>query len=175
MVAPTTSEAREALALDRSAHYFDVSVVVFYKRPILTIDTSERLVAARVISTGTGGGELLLTKLSNDGADDPYEELRYRPVGDGKWPSHHRVPRKPRCSSRSGIVSSRSTTNSAGLFKTPTHKGWLAFAVRIGHGVRTPESAWAYSPARSPCIPRPCGWKRWEHTSSRKWAVSSGQ
>lgn len=79
MVAPTTSEAREALALDPSAHYFDVSVIVFYKRPISNIETSERLTRGKVISRGTGGGEILIAKLQND-PGDPFEELK-----TGQW------------------------------------------------------------------------------------------
>lgn len=79
MVTPTQSEARQALALDPSAFYFDVSVVVFYKRPVNNIETSERLVHGTVVSTGTGGGEILLTKLQND-PGDPFEELK-----QGQW------------------------------------------------------------------------------------------
>ncbi len=79
MVAPTTSNAREALTLDPSAYYFDVSVVVFFKRPTDAIDTSERLTHGSVISTGTGGGEILLTKFDRD-ATDPFEDLR-----TGQW------------------------------------------------------------------------------------------
>jgi len=78
-ITPTQSDAREALALNPSAYYFDVSVVVFYKRAVANISTSERLVAGRVVSTGTGGGEILLTRLSRD-STDPFEELR-----QGQW------------------------------------------------------------------------------------------
>lgn len=78
-ITPTQSDAREALALNPSAYYFDVSVVVFYKRAVANIASSERLVAGRVVSTGTGGGEILLTKLNRDGGD-PFEELR-----QGQW------------------------------------------------------------------------------------------
>jgi prepilin-type N-terminal cleavage/methylation domain-containing protein len=77
MVAPTQSDAREALALDPSAYYFDVSVIVFYKRPISTIDSSEALVNGNIVSTGTGGGEILL---DSAGIDDAFEELK-----EGQW------------------------------------------------------------------------------------------
>jgi hypothetical protein len=77
MVAPTTSDARQALALDPSAYYFDVSVIVFYKRPISTIDTSEALVNGNIVSTGTGGGEILL---DSAGIDNAFEDLR-----QGQW------------------------------------------------------------------------------------------
>lgn len=65
MVAPTTSAAREALMLDPAAYYFDVSVVVFFKRPVRTIGTTELLVSGSIISTGTGGGEILLDATSS--------------------------------------------------------------------------------------------------------------
>lgn len=77
MVAPTTSAAREALMLDPAAYYFDVSVVVFFKRPIRTITSTESLVKGAIISTGTGGGEILL---DSDGLADAYEDLR-----QGQW------------------------------------------------------------------------------------------
>ncbi len=77
MVAPTTSNARQALALDPSAYYYDVSVIVFFKRPISNIDTTEALVNGNIISTGTGGGEMLL---DSAGITDAFEELRA-----GQW------------------------------------------------------------------------------------------
>ncbi|QDU58267.1 type IV pilus modification PilV family protein [Aeoliella mucimassa] len=82
MVAPTQSDAREALALNPSAYYYDVSVVVFYKRALGSLQLSERLVAGRVVSTGTGGGELLLTQLRSDAAQttEPFAELKA-----GQW------------------------------------------------------------------------------------------
>lgn len=82
MVAPTQSEARLALALDPSAYYFDVSVVVFYKRPISSIGTSEVLVEGSIVSTGTGGGEILLdaSDLPGDGSETAYDEFR-----QGQW------------------------------------------------------------------------------------------
>jgi prepilin-type N-terminal cleavage/methylation domain-containing protein len=79
MVAPTQSDAREAIGLNPSAYYFDVSVVVFYKRPIASVDTSESLVHGTIVSTGTGGGEILLTKLDTKDAD-PFAELK-----TGQW------------------------------------------------------------------------------------------
>ena len=92
MVAPTTSGAREALALDPSAYYFDVSVIVFFKRAINSIDTSEALVNGNIVSTGTGGGEILL---NSAGIDDAFEDLR-----QGQWvmvsgPHPNSTPEQP--------------------------------------------------------------------------------
>lgn len=79
-IAPSQNDAREALALNPSAYYYDVSVVVFYRRPISTMETSERLVGGNVISTGTGGGEILLTKLADGINVSPFEDLK-----QGQW------------------------------------------------------------------------------------------
>ncbi len=79
-IAPTQSDAREALAFNPSAYYFDVSVVVFYKRALRSISESERLVHGEVLSTGTGGGEILLTKLLDGIGGSPFEELQ-----QGQW------------------------------------------------------------------------------------------
>ena len=86
MITPTQSKARQALVLNPSAYYYDVSVVVFFKRPLRDLSLSERLVGGRVVSTGTGGGELLLTQLQNDVDSDgnliaePFSELK-----SGQW------------------------------------------------------------------------------------------
>jgi hypothetical protein len=76
-VAPTTADARDALATDPSAHLYEVSVVVFHKRPLpLTSPTdadelatnmdmlreNERAVRASIVSTGLNGGEVLLER-----------------------------------------------------------------------------------------------------------------
>ncbi len=79
-IAPSQSKAREALANDPGAYYYDVTVVVFYKRPVQSIQQTERLVGGQVIATGTGGGEILLSKLGDGIAASPYEELR-----QGQW------------------------------------------------------------------------------------------
>jgi hypothetical protein len=79
-VSPSQSKAREALATNPSAYYYDVTVVVFYKRNARTLQDTERLVGGQVISTGTGGGELLLTKLDDGHTSSPYEELK-----QGQW------------------------------------------------------------------------------------------
>ena len=81
-VVPTTNAARDAMASNPEGFAYDVSVVVFYKRPLPeSADTSlqplltsggyksfdsgmganERAVNASVISSGPSGGELLLT------------------------------------------------------------------------------------------------------------------
>src|SRR5690606_22463602 len=77
MVAPTQSDAREALGLNPSAYYFDVSVIVFYKRPIATIAATESLVKGYIVATGTGGGEILL---DSDPLTDAYEDFKV-----GQW------------------------------------------------------------------------------------------
>ena len=82
-VSPGSAEARDALATQPDAHPYDVSVVVFHRR-VLGVDAdgaleSERLVNARVVSTGTAGGELLLDRrpTSEDMVDaSPFEDLR---------------------------------------------------------------------------------------------------
>ena len=78
-IAPSQNEARAALAMDPSAYYYDVSVIVFFKRAASLLQTSERLVRGQVLSTGTGGGEILLTK-TNDQDSDPFAELK-----QGQW------------------------------------------------------------------------------------------
>jgi hypothetical protein len=77
MVAPTQSDAREAIGLNPSAYYFDVSVIVFYKRPIASISTTESLVKGYIVSTGTGGGEILL---DSDPLTDAYDDFKV-----GQW------------------------------------------------------------------------------------------
>jgi hypothetical protein len=76
-VSPPTNAARDGMARNPESFEYDVSVVVFYKRPLpLTVPTSftdtvnasadERVVGAKIMSTGPNGGELLLTDLVND-------------------------------------------------------------------------------------------------------------
>ncbi len=85
-VSPGSSEARDALATQPDAYQYDVSVVVFNKRFLGqgfegTLE-AERLVNARVVTTGIAGGELLLEKRdSEDNApytdfESPFENLR---------------------------------------------------------------------------------------------------
>ena len=69
-VSPGSSEARDALATHPDAYQYDVSVVVFHKRvfqandesngnnPIKGVLEAERLVNAKVVTTGISGGEL---------------------------------------------------------------------------------------------------------------------
>ena len=92
-VSPGSSEARDALATQPDAYQYDVSVVVFYKRVLghgyAGALEAERLVQAKVVSTGTAGGELLLERfypssppvgLPSGAADEPnlspFEDLR---------------------------------------------------------------------------------------------------
>jgi hypothetical protein len=93
-VVPTTTAARDALAKDPEGFAYDVSVVVFYKRPLpvrisgnnneIINDAAgyERTVSASVVSTGLSGGELLLQRISSDGnsSRDPFDNLR-----KGEW------------------------------------------------------------------------------------------
>ena len=80
-VSPGSARARDALATQPDAYPYDVSVVVFHKRVLgLGYDgalEAERLVNARVVTTGTSGGELLLESRGEDGeTQSPFEELR---------------------------------------------------------------------------------------------------
>lgn len=83
-VSPGSAQARDALATQPDAYPYDVSVVVFHKRVLGQGGEGalreERLVDARVVTTGTSGGELLLerrdTNLDADIEESPFEELR---------------------------------------------------------------------------------------------------
>ena len=86
-VSPGSSVARDALATSPDAHQYDVSVVVFHQRALGVglngTREAERLVNARVVSTGTAGGELLLEYLPETVAppatpvtESPFEDLR---------------------------------------------------------------------------------------------------
>lgn len=97
-VSPTTSDARDALAVDPSGYSYEVSVVVFYKRPLantgpsdvdmvednrVQMQLNERVVRARVVSRGLNGGELLLEKYlpyTNDPPESPFTNLK-----TGNW------------------------------------------------------------------------------------------
>lgn len=85
-VAPAESSQRDTAAAAPDAYPMEVSAVVFHKRAAVrgveaTLQ-SERLVKARVVSTGPGGGELLLEKRTAEKtygplADlSPFEDLR---------------------------------------------------------------------------------------------------
>ncbi len=84
-VVPGTNAARNGMARNPESHAYEVSVVVFYKRPLpeqpedvypnIGSDTAqylsvmsqgERAVRASIVSTGLNGGELLLTDLGED-------------------------------------------------------------------------------------------------------------
>jgi hypothetical protein len=93
-VSPTTAEARNALALDPSRASYEVSVAVFYKRIVgrnvpkddadftanlELLSRTERIVNARVVSTGLNGGELLLTAVEPTN-DNPFDNLK-----TGNW------------------------------------------------------------------------------------------
>jgi Tfp pilus assembly protein PilV len=101
-VVPTTNAARDGMVRNPEGFAYDVSVVVFYKRilpgslPVSTQDMQdaaahERMVGAKIISTGMNGGELLLTDMGDVAIDvtkpasasnnkSPFDDLR-----SGQW------------------------------------------------------------------------------------------
>jgi hypothetical protein len=72
-VTPPTNAARNGMAHNPEGFDYDVSVVVFYKRSlpltpgadVMEAASHERMVSAKIISTGTSGGQLLLTSMVN--------------------------------------------------------------------------------------------------------------
>lgn len=89
-VVPTSNAARDAMARSPESHAYDVSVVVFHKRPVgltapqtnadgaLASDAliqSEMYLRASIRSTGLNGGELLLEKVDSSNLD-PFQQLR---------------------------------------------------------------------------------------------------
>jgi hypothetical protein len=91
-VVPTSNAARDAMARNPESYAYDVSVVVFYKRtfpPPPTRDLpqadmisnvrNERVVNARIISTGLNGGEIFLHALG-EVSESPYSQLK-----TGQW------------------------------------------------------------------------------------------
>lgn len=96
-VVPTTNAARDGMARNPEGFAYDVSVVVFHKRPLPPSPPAnqgqlpdavayERAVSAAIISTGLNGGELLLTQPMNGGnpvdnvAASPFDNLK-----SGQW------------------------------------------------------------------------------------------
>jgi hypothetical protein len=91
-VVPTTNASRNALASNSEGSTYDVSVVVFYKRPLPTrisgtrdevindFASYERTVSASVVSTGLNGGELLLQSFTESVPGNPFDNLR-----KGEW------------------------------------------------------------------------------------------
>lgn len=93
-VLPTSTAARDGMASNPEGYDYQVSVVVFHKRLLPTSfpnsngeannnSALERGVRARVVTTGTNGGELLLEKLSGDvitGEPAPFGQLK-----TGNW------------------------------------------------------------------------------------------
>jgi Tfp pilus assembly protein PilV len=73
-VVPTTNAARDGMARNPEGFTYDVSVVVFHKRPLpsgppatradtMDVESNERTVGAKIISTSMNGGEILLTDM----------------------------------------------------------------------------------------------------------------
>jgi hypothetical protein len=98
-VSPNTAEARNALATNPAAYPYEVSVVVFHKRPIgLTspadlddikanrefLSSGERACRASIISTGLSGGEILLTRQTPGSSLEP-EESPFDILKVGNW------------------------------------------------------------------------------------------
>ncbi len=79
-IVPSSAEALSAIATDPSAFYYDVSVVVFFKRNPDVINVEERLVSGSVVSTGTGGGELVIERLNDGNSESPFKNLK-----EGQW------------------------------------------------------------------------------------------
>jgi hypothetical protein len=99
-VSPSTSEARDALGTDPSAYSYEVSVVVFYKRPlprsrpeddaavISNLDQlipNERGAYAKIVSTGLNGGEVLLTRIPSNGSTFEPAESPFNILKTGQW------------------------------------------------------------------------------------------
>jgi hypothetical protein len=81
-IAPTSSAATHALwSGNPNAAMYDVSVAVFHRRPVGEI-AAERHVRASVISTGTSGGQLVLTRYPGQPSQldtsplSPYDHLK---------------------------------------------------------------------------------------------------
>ena len=102
-IAPTSRAAQTAMVRNPEGSAYDVSVVVFYKRPLpdtanstyasttsslayqSTMGMGERAVRARVVSTGLNGGELLLTDF-NDAVDAGGKKLNaFDQLKSGQW------------------------------------------------------------------------------------------
>lgn len=93
-VVPSTPQGLMALGNGPAGNSYEVSVVVFYKRSLpsmLPIDPAdadnvaaeERMAAARIVSTGLSGGEILLQRHPRDPAsitESPFKNLK-----TGRW------------------------------------------------------------------------------------------
>jgi len=95
-VVPLTTAARDAMATNPASYSYEVSVVVFYKRAmnpaiptnnaeLISAAAYERGVAARIVSSGITGGEVLLERIpaSQENipqSDDPFTQLKI-----GNW------------------------------------------------------------------------------------------
>ena len=101
-ICPSTHEAHNDIALDPSAHKYHVSVVVFYKRPVLTsrsqdpsrtdltrddveknrdnLVETERSARGIILSSSSSGGEILLEQPGQLPDEEIFEELKA-----GQW------------------------------------------------------------------------------------------
>jgi hypothetical protein len=92
-IVPTTNAARDGMARNPEGFAYEVSVVVFHKRPLPagppatgspadlpTATINERSVSAAILSTGLNGGELLLTDQGDISNQSPFNNLK-----SGQW------------------------------------------------------------------------------------------
>jgi len=123
MICPSNPEARDGIGLDPSAHKYHVSVVVFHKRVVATstpkdngsdnlqtLVDNERVVIGRVLSTSSGGGEILLEQLPTTSMTLKRDHLRendtyFDDVKSGQWlmlsgPHPSSTPQRPMFFSR---------------------------------------------------------------------------
>jgi hypothetical protein len=160
-VVPTTFAALEGMARNPESFAYDVSVVVFYKRALPegaeavatvaqatptgaadmfrdTMGDQERMVKAKIVSTGLNGGELLLEDFGDHYTNkSPFSELK---VGQwvmlcGPHPNSSNV--EPRFATAWYQVLSIDAERTAGLIDDPTKQRIIA--------VRGPQ--WPWQPA----------------------------
>jgi hypothetical protein len=97
-VVPTTNAARDGMARNPEGFAYDVSVVVFHKRALpsgppatnqdfMDVESNERMVGAKIISTGMNGGEILLTDMGDvtDTSSPPKSVSPFGQLRSGQW------------------------------------------------------------------------------------------
>ncbi len=181
-IAPTSNAAQLGLGTDPESYAYDVSVVVFYKRGLTSkqvasvadarsslddLEGRERMVKAKVVSTGLHGGEILLENTQISGASsDPFQQLRA-----GQWvmlcgPHPASTPEEPRFAlnwyevinideSGTGIAQFDPKLN-----RVVTLRGANGLGSRIWRQatIYPTTSASASCRAQWPCIPKRSAW-----------------
>lgn len=161
-VAPTTADARDALATDPSAHYYEVSVAVFYKRSLpatnprtgttdeLTpnidlLRESERAVGASIVSTGLNGGEVRLTRYPTPASSGDVEPISspFDVLNEGRWillcgPHPNSTPERPNMVARWYRVLSIEDESNPGLIDDPANQRLVS--------LRGPQWPWQPEP-----------------------------